>query len=538
MPIIPYRELATKGILTDPSPYELDGQSWSGGSNVRFDSQKAMRAPCWRSVYPGLAKVPAFAFGYTPSSSIDQIMVVASDGTLSAYANGAVVDVSPTGYTPLGSVDTAYTSTELGDVVYINNPAMAAPLYYGPTSGQFAPLPGWGSGWSCRSLRAFGDYLMAFNVTQGDSANPNMVMWSDLTLYGAPPADWSYDDQSSLSGQNPIEGLISPLVDGCVLGDAMIAYSADEVWAIVQTGTQEIFAFQQIFSEGGLIAPNCVVEVNGQHYVFGIDDIYTHNGSTKSSIATQRVRQFVYRNLNLKLTEKCFVHHMPALTEIMFGFVSQDAEAYFQNPQNGCNRAVVYNYTNDTWSILDLPGIVAMLRSDVILQLIFSAASQTFGQIGGSFGDLAQGFQRSDVAVNQAVVPGVNGNQILAYDFVNKGQLTYPPDLTCNAPAYLTKTGIDLDTEGSDLTTYKTVKRIYPQVNTFASIPVQIDVASQMTPNFPLSYTPTVSFDPTQQYKVDLRQGGRYIGITFTVNNLADFEVAGFDFDVFSAGRR
>lgn len=546
MTLIPFRELATKGILTDPSPYELDLQSWSGGSNVRFDSQKAMRAPVWRSVFAGLPAAPAFIFAYTPSSGLDQVMVTAGDGTTQSYQDGTLTVVTPSGFTPLTGLPVAFNSTVLGDVVYLNNPAMV-PQYYGPTSTGLLNLPAWDAGWRARSLRAFGDYVLAFNVTKGGVAFPNMVKWSNLTLYGQPPDSWDADDQTTTAGENPLEGLISPLVDGAMLGNAMIAYSEDQIWAIQQTGTQSIFEFTQLFSEGGLIAPNCVVEVNGNHYVFGVNDIYMHNGTTKTSLASQRVKNFVYRNLSLAHTERCFVHHMPATTEIMFGFVSQDPDAYWQNPQGGCNRCVVYNYTTDTFAPGDLPGIVGMTRADVVATLTFAEAAMTFADIGGSYADLLQGFQRSDIAANVSPNPGGSigvpeaiGMQILAYDFANKGSLQYTIDPTCNAPAVLVKQGIDLDNAGSDLQTYKAVKRIYPQVVTFGEPlePIVIDIGSQLYSSSPLTYVPSVNFDPTSQYKVDLRKGGRYLSITFTVSSLVDFEIAGFDLDTFAAGRR
>ena len=44
-------------------------------------------------------------------------------------------------------------------------------------------------------------------------------------------------------------------------------------------GGSEIFTFNKVFDKTGLINTN-VVEVEGKHYCFGLDDIYVHDGTT------------------------------------------------------------------------------------------------------------------------------------------------------------------------------------------------------------------------------------------------------------------
>ena len=51
------------------------------------------------------------------------------------------------------------------------------------------------------------------------------------------------------------------------------------------------------------------VEVEGKHYVFGNQDIYVHDGTTKQSICDERTKNFIYQGLNTRKSNVCFVQH-------------------------------------------------------------------------------------------------------------------------------------------------------------------------------------------------------------------------------------
>ena len=52
-------------------------------------------------------------------------------------------------------------------------------------------------------------------------------------------------------------------------------------------GGNDVFSFNRVFDKVGLINSNAVVEAEGRHYCFGLDDIYTHDGTSKISIADE-----------------------------------------------------------------------------------------------------------------------------------------------------------------------------------------------------------------------------------------------------------
>lgn len=652
--IIPVRGLADKGILRDPSPYELDMDAWSAGANVRIHANKVERAPVFRAVYDPLPEEPRFCVGYEPSTGYDIVVTIGVDGRLFQYNAGNLNEVSAfgiesgnititnggTGYSsgsppavtfsapsggsggvnPRAAVGTAvvngsgvvtsititdpgyypygsaaptvsihaptsgttatatcviefvpattpytFTTTFLGDVLYVNNFAQT-PQYYGPASSEFHNLPNMECAWKARSVRTFGDYLIALNVTKpttytdpytntlmNGGSFPNMVKWSDLALDGQVPDSWDPDDPTKSTGENELEEATSPIVDGAVMRNMFVIYTENAIFGMVQSGDNNIFDFEKLFSNGGLIAPNCAVEVDGIHYCLGPDDIYRHDGVTKQSICDKRNRETIFRYLNKQKSEVCFAAYLPQFDWVLFGINTGDPNAFFPTTTSVvtgcdlCNVGCIYDLKGDTWTFVDLPNVGAMSLAnlDVILAWDTPATSFTQGatvswaDIGGSWYSQENTFLKSAVAISGTVPNFVTDNRLLCYDFMNKGNVSLPYVAECNGPAYIERTGIDLDTLGSDLTTAKKIRRIYPLVYSYnPTIPVQILWGGSMYPAAPVTYLPEISFDPTTQYKADGIITGRYLAIRFTINGAADFDITGFDLDVTNNGRR
>ena len=59
--------------------------------------------------------------------------------------------------------------------------------------------------------------------------------------------------------------------------------------------------FKKLFNDSGILAPECVVEVEGSHFVVTQNDVILHNGATKKSIASNRVK-------NMLINEVCLVN--------------------------------------------------------------------------------------------------------------------------------------------------------------------------------------------------------------------------------------
>lgn len=483
--------------------------------------------------------------GFYPFGSTVPTVTVAPPGTGTTATATAAFEFTPS------SQPQAVTMTMLGGVAYYNRQT-SAPQYLGSSSDEFHVMPNMDSAWTCAALRAWGDYLVALNVTKPANWRdpytqiettggplPNMVKMSTPAFYGQPPASWDAEDPNYSAVENTLDDAHTPIVDGAPLRDAFVVYTQDEVYIMSLTGTEQIVAIDRAFSDGGLMNQNCVVEVQGIHYCFGPYDIYRHDGLQKVSIVDGLNRQTIFRNLTVKKANVCFVAYIRNLNQVWFCYNTGDSNAYFKNCDL-CNQAAVYDIKSGTWSFVDLPnvGAMTMANMDPVVDWATDPGVNTWFSAGGSWYDQQNSYVKYPVGVSGIGTSGLALNQLVAYDFMNKGGLHFPYVAAINAPAFLEKTGIDLDQVGSDLVTYKLVNRMYPLVDMFGGSPVQIQVGGALLPASAAVYSQQLSFDPTQQYHVDTRVGGRYVAVKFTVNAPADFQVTGFDLEVMPNGSR
>ena len=174
------------------------------------------------------------------------------------------------------------------------------------------------------------------------------------------------------------------IIDGLSLGSNFIIYSSDQTWLMEFIGGQFIFQTRKLFNDAGAINQNCVVEADGRHYVFGPNDIYAHDGTTKQSICDERTKSFIFDNLNNDNTDVCFAMHNTNLNEIMFCYMSGDADTAFPNA-NRCNRGAVYNYRNNTWTFYDLPNVSSGTQANVNSVATYATTTATYALTGGTF---------------------------------------------------------------------------------------------------------------------------------------------------------
>jgi hypothetical protein len=171
---------------------------------------------------------------------------------------------------------------------------------------------------------SYKDFLVALNLIKGGTEYPAMVKWSDAALYNAVPGSWDEGDPTTLAGETTLTDMRGPIIDGLSLRDSFIIYGDNEVWEMNYVGGTFVFDFRKRFDDVGILNTNCAVEVDGQHYVFDAFDLYTHDGTSKQSIAHDRVKDFVFGGLIKELRHRAFVTHNPKLNEVLFCYPAND----------------------------------------------------------------------------------------------------------------------------------------------------------------------------------------------------------------------
>ena len=279
----------------------------------------------------------------------------------------------------------------------ISNCAVATTHYETPQvkefeSEHFVDLPGWGEqtvvdadgnpsvrkfNWKCERVRAFNNRLFALNMRESNASGvtthyPLRLRWSNFANENKAPTlwdDYAYDrlTTSDLSAnivgqtealENGYAGYIDladsngSLIDILPLKDYLFVYTEFETYIGSPTNnTYQPLMFKKLFNDSGILAPECVVEVEGGHFVVTQNDVILHNGATKKSIASNRVK-------NMLINEVCLVN--PLATKVHLHQDKKEVWVLYVGPGEpkeswACTKAAVWNYEFDTWSFRTIP---------------------------------------------------------------------------------------------------------------------------------------------------------------------------------------
>lgn len=540
MSTLPVRRLGAAGIVTDTHPSDIEDPAvFTAGVNVRFKNGRASRGPVFRTIAQ-LDIDPGHAVSIPPSSGgYDEIIIVAADYAKVLRLNGTTFeDVTPPDHT--GSADTtSITSCFLGGVSYLNRESHA-PLYKSPGDSTYLSIPAFPDDVRFRVLRAYKDQLIGLGVTKGGRYYPTMVKWSDLTGFGAPPASWDTGSTTNSAGENIVNEMQHSIVDGLALRNSFVIYCTNSVWSMDYNGGDLIYSWTKLFDENGVIAPNCVVQVAGQHFVFDRHDIYVHDGIAPRSIATDKVKDFVFDALDTAKAYLCFVTHDARMSEVRFCYPSSDRLVGFVNPEDGCNRAAVYNYANGSWTFYDLPNVTGACRS----ALISGKAWETDQEVSW---DAAEGLfltsegdesQHALFVSRKAPGQGITASRLYGLDLLDGGTLPYPLEPETIKPAFLERTGLDLDVIGKNLTQYTHLQAIWPQLSVEQPDKAFWQFGANDLVNQEPVWSDEVAFDPRTESKIDINEAGKYLAYRFILRGTGDFRLSGFDVQLVIRGRR
>jgi hypothetical protein len=543
--MFPIRQLGAVGVITDVAPYDLPPNAVSRGVNVRFTDGKVAKAPAHRAIYSlevGTTSItqlePSFAFTYRSPGNADKIGVVEDDGTIHHYQNGTLDDVTQAAWAGSSS-DIPFTEMTLAGVHYVNRSDMV-PQRFLLSSTDYDDLEHWDATWRCRSLRAFKDYPIALNIDKGAVSTPTMIKWGDPAQWGAVSLDWDATSTTNNAGENTPGDATSGWLDGLALKDAFFIYNDTQVYRLTESLDFEVFNVKKIFDNRGIVNTNCVVEVNGLHYVFGRNDIYVHDGIGARSIVDKRVKKYIFDSIDFGAKDSFFVFHNPFLTQIEFCYRSGDDMVLLTgfDGTNKCNRGAVYDYSNDTWTFYDHPNVVGACIAGIDTFRTYAEVVTSYEETGGTFYDMESGSGEHMVIVGLHSTSDGLTSKIYGLDRIEGGLLPFAVDETATCEALVFRTGLDLDEMGEEIRAYKVMKAFYPQVEDFGGLGCFFKFSGTLfNPTNP-DWDTEQAYDPSTQYKCDTRAGGRYLAWHMRCELDKDFTFSGFDADIETTGRR
>ena len=530
------RDLAKYGVVTDVDPFDLPLGAWSMAVNIRFEDGRVQSSPVWRNIKTLSEDDPRFVYSTTRAASKTYVGYL--DGTIKDWSPAVESDVSLSGYTP-SSVEATWTSCLLAEVAYINREDRP-PWGITPSSPDFTTLTDWDSDWTCKVLRAYNSALIALNVSKGAVDYPTMVKTSDIvTDPGVMPPSWDHSDPTTNATENNLTEMKGALLDALPFGNSMILYTSQEAWQMVADGSDNVYAYDRLQFDNGVINTNCVVAVDNKHYGFGPTDIWVHDGTQQVSIADGRVRKFVYASMNAKKSDQFFVSYNPNKREIGFHFISGDP--YIKFSGTGCNRVAVFSLSNSTWTFDDAPLVFAATNAQVTLDTqTWSNVTQDWNNVGGTWQDLEDGFKRVPIYVGEASALYGFSSTMYAKDSYGVGSvLNSPADPNANKGSLLLREGIDLDEVDADLRDYKHFTGVYPQGRLDPSaLPVTFTVGVSDYQDVAPMYGTPQTWNAREDYRLDFVDGGRFLALKVTYPDYKTMSLSGFDLEFEVTGSR
>lgn len=567
---LPLRDLGQLGVITDANPYSLPPNAFSRAQNVIFDENRVQRAPLFKQLFPAIrsltsytgstgafdaqtgtydaaegepASAARFVASYADPAFGETVFVCDNDGQVRAYPNGGLAFVGP----GAGAVtnDQPWTHAQIAGLSFLSREGARPYVKNLKTDSNYSLMAGdWVSTHTAKVVRSYLDYVIMLNVTKGTTEYPTMVKWSNPVEYSSVVADvaWDPSNPGYIAGENILGEMTSGIRDGQVLGSNFILYAQEQVWLMEYTGSSVVFNFRRLFPTGGIFNTNCVVEIEGKHFVFGEDDLYVHDGVSKQSIADGRVRREVFNAINRSKRTAAFVMHDSVSNLVYFCYNTQADEVKWQDTQF-CNQAAVYNYRSDTWSFMDLPNVVGGAESNIDLQ------SNTYPQVSSSYEVYNSPYisfegTRPNVTIALGITDTANNlteSRVYAVDLPAVSLTNLPVTEETRASAVVERTGIDLDDPGTGLPlrSYKTITGIVPQAAFDAAASAFIwEIGSADLPTATVTYRTRTVFDPALDYKIDTKVSGRYLAYKITSESLENFKISGFDATVVSTSKR
>ena len=219
---------------------------------------------------------------------------------------------------------------------------------------------------TCRAgvIRAFGDFLIAGNLTERDENDENIIIrslpgvirTSDVAKPGAIPNNWNPFAAGVSTADEYVISDTSPVQDMAIMQGNMYVYSSDSVSAVRLTGSASVpISVTPVADNLGCQTREGVVEFEGKHFVIGSRDVYLFGGNPGSteSVANDRVRRYLFNNLNPSFNQTLFAFDNTQQDEIWVCFPDKESA------DGTCNQALIWSYRNNTWTRRELRGVVA-----------------------------------------------------------------------------------------------------------------------------------------------------------------------------------
>lgn len=475
-----------------------------------------------------------------------------------------------------GPENTWYYTT-LSNAIVMNN-KLDDPQGLVPYKDSFFDLPGWGwpsknkrptgkegekppRDWKAGRIRSFRNYLIALDLVEGGVDLPQRVRWSNVAYVNELPPDWVEDDEARDGGFNDLTDANGRIVDGVPLRDSFVIYTDQETYLMEYVGGVLIYQFKKLFSDSGVLAPECAVEFEQKHFVITKDDIFVHNGSSKQPVASGRVKQYLIDEISAINPYATKVFAYTPQKEIWITYVGPgQRSAEDSSVAWTCNKCAIWNWEWDTWYFMDIPpcfdvnmapppDLTTPEWDDMDGQIDIDPENPVpppeeqeplpedwwdapkwenyqWSELGKDFIKRIPYIAGRDKALYTLDV----GHEQVRWDPVEKKESSRP------VLAELYRAHLDMDEMVESTRSHKFIRHITPQFRGFGN--VHCYVGGSLNPTQEPDWDNYQIFDIEEDVKIDAFSNNRYPALRFVDFGKGEWSFQGYDIDFVVEGNR
>lgn len=515
MPIIKVPAAGAIGVNKDLSAAEMPPNAWTDASNIRFLDGYAHQAGGYGAVYSTPSGAPQHVFPCNVAGERYWIYTTASGIYGATISGGAATHTDLTHATPRTGVVNQWTSTLLSGIPILNSgDATHVPMSWDlNTANNFVNLANWPANTYCKSLRAYKNSLIALNITKTTTRYPYMVKWSTPADPGSVPSSWDETDATKDAGETDLAEGFDQIIDGLQLRDSFMIYKEQSVWRMDYIGGPFVYRFSKVGGISGTMNRNCIVELDGQHLVLTSSDVVVHDGQKATTVLDKMTRRFLFQDIDTTYIHLCFVFKNPFLNEVFVCYPSVDSTV--------CNKALVWNYKDNTCSFRSLPSVNHANYGPVDTSLSGTWA----GDPDVWEADTSIWGGPELVPFTTRVLMATSDSKLLMLDNSASFEGAIPS-------AYLERRGLSMDAPDR----IKLVRGIRPRILGNTGQTVNIQIGSSDDPYANPTYSTTMSHTIGSTVANDCFVTGRYIAVRFSTGTAYSWRLDSYDLDVTESG--
>lgn len=364
----------SEGLVSDIPPYELPPNAWSHVVNMHPKNGGMQLARPLDQAYGSLLDTPLHIQNVQAQGQ--NFWVYWGEDTISAAeTSNPHVNLTPGGGL---SVVTAkdIISAQLNGLSLFTN-GFDAPHYWdGSTSSDYAPLPDWPAATVARGIATGAYHIFAFDIDGPSGEFPMKVMWSDAAPPGAVPGSWT-PAASNQAGDTELAQTPGRVQCMVPLRGSYAFYKTSSMYLADYVGGNDIYAFRPALTQCGAFTRKSVVDIGGRHVVVTDGDIVITDGVNVTSIGDDKVRQFLFGQIDQGNYELLSVVYHQASSQVWIYFPSAGSSL--------CDLALVLDMVKNRWGTRALSNVRHMatgIVNDTESSMLWDSVGEEWDAVG------------------------------------------------------------------------------------------------------------------------------------------------------------